>query len=217
MLLDRLIPQIRALILTVAVCVALALVACSEWPPYEKEVRENLFENRETFEQLEAILEETGYGLIRGRGTSSIMVGYETDGEIEYEYIDDDKGWGELLSRAKVMDISRNEDVFFFTISDANQGDVYTFFQYIHHPDADSELKVCLPSHRKVRCGECIARLDDQWWAYYKWFPNIINDEKIDALANGEITQEEYDQASDKAIDQCWREGYAEMGYKLSE
>jgi len=131
--------HIRAPSRTLAACAILAFVGCSEWPPYEQDIRDNLFENREILEELEAILDENGYGLIRNMGSGSITIGYEVDGEIEYHYIDDDKGWGELLSKAKVIDISRNEDVFFFFISDTNQGDVYTFMQYIHHPDADSE------------------------------------------------------------------------------
>lgn len=162
-------------------------------------------------------MDENGYGLIRGRGVGSVTIGYEIDGEIKHDYIDDDNGWGELLAKAKVMNISRNEDVFFFAISDMNRGDVYTFYQYIHHPDADSVYRVCLPSHRKIRCGNCITKLDAEWWAHYKWFPNNLSRDDLDELMNGEITQEEYDLRSDEAIDQCWTKGYAEMGYEVSD
>lgn len=210
-------PRVRTHLMTAIICAASALVACSEWPPDKSEIRENLFENRETFERLEAALDESRYGLIRRRGLDTIMIGFEVDGEIEYDNIEDDGGWGDLLSTAKVMDISRNEDVFFFTIGDSGFKDSYVYMQYIHHPDADSELKVCLSSHRDIGCGECIEKLDDEWWGYYKWFPQHISEDDLDALMDGEITQEEYDQRSEESIDKCWRDGYAEMGYEISE
>ncbi len=47
------------------------------------------------------------------------------------------------------------------------------------------------------------------------WFPHPIAEDELDALMNGEITQAEYDQQSDEAIDTCWRDGYAEMGYEI--
>lgn len=209
--------QVRSLLSIVAAFASIGITACSEWPPHEQDIRENLFENREVFEELEDILDSNGYGLIRRMGTNSVRVGYEANGEIQYDFIDDDKGWGELLSKAKVMDISRNEDVYFFTISGSNDDDVYTSFQYIHHPNADLELKICMPDHREIPCGECIAKLDDEWWAFYKWFPNNFSDDDLDALIEGKISQEEYDQRSDEAIDSCWRDGLSKMGYELSE
>ena len=210
-------PREKVQVVIGIICAALALSACSEWPPQISEIRGNLFENRETFERLEAELDESGFGLIRGTGLESIMVGFEAEGEIEYDNIEDKKGWGKLLSTAKVMDISRNEDVYFFTIGDTGYKGSYVFMQYIHHPDADSELKVCLPSHREVGCGECVEKLDTAWWAYYKWFPSRISENDLDALMEGKITQEEYDQRSEEAIDNCWRDGYAEMGYEIAE
>lgn len=209
--------QVRALQLVVTILVSIALVACDEWPPYEEEIRENLIENRQILEELEAVLDESGYRLIRRMGSGSVSVVYEANGEIENDYIDDEKGWGELLSKAKVRDISRNEDVFFFNISDNNDGDVYTHFQYIHHPDADSELKACLLGHREIQCGECIAKLDDEWWVYYEWFPNNLGHDDLDAWIDEEITQEEFDQRSESAIDKCWRDGYSAMGYEIPE
>ena len=120
--------QVRLIRLLLTAAVSLALVSCGEWPPYEEDIRDNLLENREVFVALEAILDENGYGLIEGGGTGTLTVAYEVDGEIEYENLDDDKGWGELLLKAKVMKAWRNDDVFFFPINDSNDGDVYTFF-----------------------------------------------------------------------------------------
>lgn len=61
----------------------------------------------------------------------------------------------------------------------------------------------------------CVSKLDDEWWAYYKWFPNNYADDDLDALINEKITQAEYDRISEEKIDSCWRDGLAAMGYEI--
>ena len=102
-------------------------------------------------------------------------------------------------------------------IGDDYVGQAHTTYRYVHHPDAGSEFKQCLPSHRQIPCGECIVQIDDEWWITYRWFTDSFTEDGTDALINGEISQAEYDQRSEEAIDTCWRDGYAAMGYEIPE
>jgi hypothetical protein len=47
--------------------------------------------------------------------------------------------------------------------------------------------------------------------------PAAFGKKELDALMDGEITQEEYDLQSEETIEKCRRDGYAEMGYEIPE
>ncbi len=209
--------HIRTLVLSLVALVQIS--GCSKWPPFEDELRENLLENQQTFEQLESIISETDFTFIRIHGPgSTVSVGRLVDGEVAPGYVDNKEEWRELLYKAKVRGISREGDAFAYLVSNVDRGGSTIYFEYVHNANSDDYLKVCLPEHQKVGCGKCKVEMYRGWWVHYRWIPDeLIDEETVHALYDGKITQEEYDRTLESAITQCWRDGYAKMDYPLND
>ena len=213
----EMIAKTRAIQTVMLSCIVLAIAGCGEWPPHYKEIRKNLIDNRKEFLRMESVLIDSGYGLIRTDMYDTVEVGYEVDGEAEYETIEDDKGWGDRLSRMNVHDIYVNDGSFAFGINFSYESDRYVDYAYHHNPNADSIYLVCHPSHEQIPCGVCVKKLIDEWWVYYRWFPDFFNLERYESLMDGKITQEEYDRAVEQEISECWSFGFSAQGYQRNE
>ena len=203
---------------SISILLAIYIFAgCSEWPPDEKSLRKNFGENRESFEELKAILSDTKYGKLSIGFEDTITVGYIENGEVQYDIINDDEGWNILLGNAQVMEVYEGDVATFYTVSDVyGEEDTYMLVQYMNAPDVEDILKKCLLDHREIECGECATHLADDWWLTYRWFPNGVDEETMEALLSGELSEEEHTRKIEQESAKCWEEGYAAMGYESS-
>jgi len=105
----------------------------------------------------------------------------------------DTKAWN-LLRQSKAFHIEKRDGGFWYLAGTAESGKYSDTVAYVHDPLANSKYRVCAPEHKKIDCGECVVKVDHEWWIYYVWYP--------DDLGSGQFNQ-------------CLREGHIALGYEM--
>ena len=214
--------------LWVGVC-ALAMSACSEWPPGHRELSQRFYGDREAFVQLEARLLETEYVQVSGgcvpesdRENVSMRVTLTKEvrdsvGEqnlYEQEYVNDDD-WTDLFCRTSVWAAEKHDGAVGFDIGsrlDRNSKEVFAW--YIHSQEKMQALKPCLPEFKTIPCGLCSLELDGGWYVEYSWSPEELVPGGFDRVLDEDISENEYYDQFYRNLDQCRKSGYSKIGYE---
>jgi hypothetical protein len=201
----------------------LATVAtgCSGWPPYESDARKNFAENRKSFEQLTAKIRESELWKVSASfGTTVQASPSSTDFSQQY-IVEDDPEWSELLDSIGMFNVVRHEDG---SVSFGSGSSPFHDFEnrsgyagYVHDVSGFDNSKICLSEHKEISCGSCIVELEDDWYIWYEWRPEVILPDMYQAYLNDEMPDDEYFAAQSDAFRRCQIEGYSLMGYDIEE
>ena len=142
----------------------------SEWPPRADEISNFVIENSEQFERLEQILIETGYDRISrsiiqdqvqvrtGRGANGID-----------ETLEGKQEWNDLLKQLKAYNVEKRENGIWFLGGNAGDGNNLATVAYVHDSKAESRYDICSETRPSDAEGECLVKVDDEWFIYYWW------------------------------------------------
>lgn len=194
------------------------ITACEKWswPPYEKSLRELFAENKEQFEEIRRNmladnLEVVDWAYARGRGygcagDSCPATIAEDDKELQAKY-------SMLIEERSIFRYwMRDGD---FSVGDlpippTQGGDFYFDFVW-------SEKQASIPhcDEKKARlptCGTCYEDLDQNWFMYWRWFPQDLGPDWDGSVGEGLPTPEEIQEQYEIALDECLKTGREEMG-----
>lgn len=194
----------------------LTVCGCGEWPPDEEEAREHFEENRQDLQLLEQRLAATKYDSVKVSGLKMAEGSYKVERFTRRDTLKDSAEWNQLLMDANVNSVSRDKGAYFFSFGgDPFKGDSSGEIQFMHDSDGGSELIECESDFEDARCGQCIVKLDDDWWIDYEWYPDNVAPEVTKAHADGELSDDQYWVAFGNALDACVYEGYSLIGYEM--
>lgn len=204
--------------LLLIVVLSAPIAACEKWswPPYEKSLRELFTENKEQFEEIRQNmladnLEVVDSGYARGRAYRCAGDGCpaaigEDDKELQAKY-------SVLIEDRSIFRYHMRDGDFRvgdLPIPPTQGGDFYFDFIWSEKeasiPHCDEE-KARLPT-----CGACYENLDQNWYMYWRWFPEDLGPDWDGRIGEGLPTPEEIEEQHEIALDQCLKTGREEMG-----
>ena len=157
----------------------ITLAACGKWPPQFENISDHIESSRERFRELETILIDSGYDVIsRSIVEDQVNVQSGRGQEATNETLDEKKAWNELLNQTKAFHIEKREGGFWYLAGTAESGKYSATVAYVHDPLADTKYKACTPEHGRNDCGECVAKVNQEWWVYYWWYPDDLPTEE---------------------------------------
>ena len=211
---------------TIILCLV-AVSGCDKWPPYHEDLEARFTNSREAFEALEAKILETDYnhvshtgiyGIPKFKETTSVVAYKDSEEGQESDFIEDDPEWNSLLIAASVFAVGNDEGVVSFTfLGPIEERGRMVFVEIIHSAERREPLKECLQKHKEIECGLCAFDLSEDWFVQYYWSPEEIVPDGIDAVVDGDMTEDAYDKAFDENLFQCRKNGYRSIGYDVSE
>jgi hypothetical protein len=164
---------------------------------------------------LEAKIAETEYERVSRSVGETVRADPEIGNFDQQVFIRDDPSWSALLREARVFFVARDDDFYVFGMgSDPFEDDVMGFVSYRHVPHGELELELCLPEHKEIPCGRCIANIGNDWFLDYGWWPDPVLPDENDAYLNGEMSEDEFYALQDEALTKCTADGYSKIGYE---
>lgn len=206
--------------LTLCSCGLLLLIsACDGWPPLESDARNHFEEHRESFERLARKMRSTDYWRVAIEG-AVVEVTPTDDGDYEEQFkIEDDPEWRELLDDVRMFMVLQSDGAVWTDPGGmwGNHENRIGHNGFAHNPSMLDEYKLCQSGHENIPCGLCAVDLGDDWYIYYRWFPEHFSKDDLDAYLDGRISLDEYSDLKDEGYRQCHIDGYAKMGYDVGK
>lgn len=219
----------RKIRLSALTCIFL-ISACTKWPPHHEELADRFNENRAAFEQLEKMILDTDYLRVSGgcivdkdrkKSSSRVRLTRKVDEPekkgylYDQEYIEDD-AWSDLFCQTLIYSVANYDGIVSFGFgSSFDRDDKFVHAEYTHSRAELESRKPCLQEHQNIPCGLCFVALDDEWFINYWWSPEELVPGGFDLVLDGEMTDEEYRELSDRNFEQCRIDGLTAIGYDL--
>ena len=206
--------------------------ACSKWPPDHDELMDRFADNRDAFELLEAKILATHYVRVSGgcvvdsdqkKISSRVQLTWRVDESEGKDYIYDRKNvedaeWSDLFCEARVWSVANHDGLAKFDFgSSVERNGKSVFAEYTHSKAKLESRKPCLPEHKKLPCGLCSVKLDDEWFIDYWWVPEDLISDELDDMIDGVLSEDDYWARHDEALKQCRIDGYTAIGYDAAD
>lgn len=151
---------------------------CVDWPPYESDARKNFVENRQSLERLATKIRETDLWRVSASIGTKVQADPSSNDFSQQYFIEDDPEWSELLNKVGMFHVVHDEDG---SVSFGSGSSLFHKFDnrsgfagYVHDQNGLSDSKVCLPEHKNISCGSCVVELEDDWYIWYEWMPDVL-------------------------------------------
>ncbi len=195
--------------------VPLAISGCSDWPPYEDELKDRFFENREGLEILVEEIRGSKYVAVENSWAAGVTALYFEGekwaaGTGSGEAPRDAEKWERLFQRADVDNVYETIEgdfVSHLNIYDFGSRKKEAFISYVLSPTIQERYRECAPEFAKSRCGMCIVHLQEDWWIKYGWEPSSLFPDAYESSESSQLSEDEILDAASAARDACLMEG----------
>ncbi len=207
--------QLRHILVLVIVVL---LCGCDRgWPPKKERILEHFAEYKSGLETLEARMAESDYHSVWAGGWRQgsdeipdyVGVGIETDrGRVRTRITGQEAiEWNTAFLNARVWSITNNDRGTRIDLMVPFPKDTSGWVAYQRTTDVDDTWVECRDEFRDVRCGFCTITLEDNWFIRVGWYQYPIDEQALDAYAEGNMPLEELEAIEDELYEQCYDEG----------
>ena len=167
---------------------------------------------------------ETNQVFLAGLLGDQLHVSTKNGSEFYNEDVPDREVWLELMERASVISIYRDERFDMTAIipsaprTTSDRNETINFF--LNHP---YPAKQCSDQYRDIPCGVCDVAMGDDWSVRFSWSSGAFESEYTENFArvyqddDFVLSKDDIDKKLEKARNECKRHGLEEMGYENPE
>ena len=205
---------------TSLIVLTLALSSCSNWPSDAEALRSRFLENRNEFEMLATMLQESDFESVEVIRGSDALFASETDANgVGFVQSEQASTWVDLLRRTntrRLFAIDRDSAVQFNQLSNAFDDDSLWVVAIVREEHRTDLLIECELNFRELSCGKCGWRLEERWSLIYSWQPRNILPDEDERYLSGDLSLDDFMALENDAMRSCRIEGHSAIGYDVS-